>query len=864
MAQTDPWAPYRPQNQAPAQQPLPVEPQPFPGAQPITVRRNPAKVASENQAQIRTNLDINQDARANEALRMENERLRISQADAERRERTATANQGVDTSASQDKAAGHVTALTTELSILDDVRGKDPEALRPSWGEKVAGTFTNDPDYLSFTKSTQRQRASAAYRNIIESALYLKTGAAYNQEQLEGQIQAMVPQMADDDAVLQDKALRLKAIIEAARAESGPADLKTQEALSKLEGYLPLMYSSHKGALEAKMAQPVDNKLSTTHQAVEIPVEMQREYMEWLSQKPAGSLKVEDYLRFRQELDQKYGFDPSNSYAGADEWVKAYNQTGDVKPLPAANEPLGEWGRAAAGVVGSEAGTATKSYVNAAGFGIPELLAGRGGRIASDLADEANPNSALAGDIVGSIMPSVALEQLAAKGLGRFVSGNTARSVMADVTGNAAYGGIRGATEADPGDRATGALSGSAFGAGGSLAARGLVKGARGFMPETKAQSLDALGPIPYDTPAGAQTIPGVDMTTLQRAGLADTEEAIQGAPFVHGAREAAVESWNRHNSSRVLARIGESIPDNIRPGQDMNAYVNTKLNQAYSALRPRITGAIDPNFDTAVAALRRSAVGGSAERRALWQEIEDALQKFRKPDGTFDGEGYRELSTQLRRLGDVWTSNNVPAMTTAAQDMARVAEQVRKQAQALVGRTDPEVGRRLKNIEGAWAHQVRIEGASRGAAKATRGVYAPDEYLNSIERLDTSKNKSMVARGRGFDQPYAQNAREALGGKPAKRASIKETAVGMAAIGFGGPVAATIASGLGLGYIPGIKRGLQAIIDGKLGQTPEAISKALRGTKLGNDLDRAIGAEGRQRLLTQLIRAKAQQSTEK
>ena len=46
MAQ-DPWAAFRPQNQQPT-----VQPQPFPGAQPITVQRNPSKVAADEQAAL--------------------------------------------------------------------------------------------------------------------------------------------------------------------------------------------------------------------------------------------------------------------------------------------------------------------------------------------------------------------------------------------------------------------------------------------------------------------------------------------------------------------------------------------------------------------------------------------------------------------------------------------------------------------------------------------------------------------------------------------------------------------------------------------------------------------------------------------
>lgn len=1002
MPQNDPWAAFRTQPQPapqPALQPLNVQPQPFPGAQPVRVKQNPAKVLEEQAKQTRTGLDLNQDARAQQGLEMERERLRIAQEAAALAKANRAANAGVETTAGQDQAAQHVISLETELGILNDIRGKDPKAIKPGLGEVVAGTMTDNPEILGATRSDQRQRSSASYRNVIESSLYLLTGAAYNEGQYKGQIETMTPLYSDSEAVLKDKERRLRAVIAGARSRAGPANAKVQEALNALEGYLPQMYGG-----EFADTMPMDpvmgpvpeakRKLSTTKDSVPIPAEMQAEYEQFFKANPPGRMTLEGYLQMRRELDDKYDFGES-SYEGSQQLVDAYNAGKPVgMKIPAAERELGAIESVIADYADSDAGVGIKNFANAMSLGVPELLAGRQGRATSELADEEHWKSALTGEILGSLAPSVALEKLALKGLvrgGEMAAAKTGQKVGADIIANAGYGAVRGANEAETEDRLAQTGVGAAGGLAGALLGRATVLGTRGFAGKQTTEALDDLGTktfeipaermaLPADkaTPARFQSmtdeelagealrarqgveaytnfqkqalvkarevaqanvktqkdfiakntkfeirpdakeairqqaakqfptdvedvlklpqfadeakaalqglepfdvlktraerleehllqdptvrsgeIPAVDLTTMQRAGKGEAEAALGGAPFVHGARQESVASFNKQNAGRVLARIGEKLPDDLEPGQATNAYVNGQLNKAYTRIRPMIKGDRDQGFADGVAALRRTALkGGSPERKQLWAEIDDALGKFLKPDGTFDGAGYKELSTQLRRLSEVWTRETNPSMSTAGPDMARVAEQVRKQAQALVGRANPAVGKQLKQLETAWAHQARIEAASNTqSAINQRGVYAPSEYLGAIRRLDTSKNKGQVARGKGMDQPYAQNAQQIIGDKPQSKASLPTAAAGAAALHYGGPLTAAVATALGAGYTPGVKRLVQAIVDGKLGKTPAAIEKAMNRSDLAKDLD----SRTRRAIIAQLVREKAQ-----
>lgn len=986
-----------------------VRPQPFPGAQPLPsfpAAADPMKIQTQANQNVRTGLDVNQDARAAEALRLQQEAAARQAAEFGAKMAARKSTGGVDTTASEDQAAGHAIMISTNLKALDELSKRDPHALVPTWTEKaVKGLTNNDPDLVAWTQSGKRQVADTAYKSIIDSAVWLMTGAAAPEDQVKRIAATVTPTIFDagKPEVLAYKRQLLETYLEQAKARAGPANAKVVQALDELQQKLPALYGN---ASTSAMDQtsPTEYKLSNTKTSIPIPPEMQSEAQTWMAQHPPGKLNVSDYVGMRKALDEKYGFGTGN-YEDAQKFVDAYNQGHGHVGIPNVERDLGTLGKISAGaaadpgVVG-DIYTGAMNAANAGAAGFPELLAGREGRFAKSLADEAHPSSATAGDVLGSIAPGIGMEALAGKtGLG---------IVGREMLGNAAYSGLRGANEAEPGDRLTSGALGAAIGGGGSVVSRGITRGARGFLSdETQAAMDDILQPQTFDipgqrgalpvddiTPARMQTmtdaelanerrlaeqgitahetlaaksaanaserqaieaeaqsvaaanarkqeqfvrenfrstnpegldaikaeaarqfptdpaevlqspgfasrmgklrepdatglpdksvleqriaridehmakspegttgtIPGTDMTTMQRAGLPGVEEAGQGLPGVSGAREKVMESWNKQNSARVLARIGEELPKDVRAGQETNAYVNSRLSAVFNKLQPQIKGKTDAGYNSAIAALREQAVKAGPEQKALWDKIEVQLQKFRNPDGTFNGQGYKEASTGLRELTDFWTTAKATGASIEAGDMARIAEQVRRQTQALVARSNPAIGKQLKAVEGAWAHQARIEQASRGAAKATRGVYSPDQYLSSIERADMSKGKTAVSRGKAFDQKYAQNAREALGGTPAKKASLRETAIGAAGIGLGGGTATAIATAAGLGYFPYSKRLVQALMENKGDLAARGVRKVLgQDSKLAKAVENPKVSDALQRLVTQYIRAKTQ-----
>jgi hypothetical protein len=112
-----------------------------------------------------------------------------------------------------------------------------PEATAPSWYEAAIGKVV-DPNIV---RSEGRQRVTAAQRELIDALLTLATGAAYNKEQLEGQMESYIPKWTDQPGTREDKRAALLGLIQNAKIKAGRAwtpemDAAFEQLLTPLGG----------------------------------------------------------------------------------------------------------------------------------------------------------------------------------------------------------------------------------------------------------------------------------------------------------------------------------------------------------------------------------------------------------------------------------------------------------------------------------------------------------------------------------------------------------------------------------------------------------------------------------------------------
>jgi hypothetical protein len=126
----------------------------------------------------------------------------------------------------------------------------DPEATAPGLIETAVGRIA-DPNIL---RGEERQRVSAAQRELIDALLTLATGAAYNREQLEGQMESYIPKWSDREGTREDKRTALLGLIQNAKIKAGRAWTPEMDAAF---GQLLTPPSASSAAAPAAPAQPV-------------------------------------------------------------------------------------------------------------------------------------------------------------------------------------------------------------------------------------------------------------------------------------------------------------------------------------------------------------------------------------------------------------------------------------------------------------------------------------------------------------------------------------------------------------------------------------------------------------------------------
>lgn len=125
------------------------------------------------------------------------------------------------------KTAYNVGRILQSAKMVQDAVEKNPSAIAPGTAEAVAGVTplwgSAQSGLQNLARSKDRQIVNQSQADIIDSLLYLATGAAYNKEQLEQQRASYLPNWTDKPEAVNAKTERMKGLIESAKVRAGTA-----------------------------------------------------------------------------------------------------------------------------------------------------------------------------------------------------------------------------------------------------------------------------------------------------------------------------------------------------------------------------------------------------------------------------------------------------------------------------------------------------------------------------------------------------------------------------------------------------------------------------------------------------------------
>jgi hypothetical protein len=134
----------------------------------------------------------------------------------------ASKEKGAPTAAEQSSSYNIARALRA-AKIIKTATANNPSANAPGALEAFVGSVPLVSGAVNFTRDADRQIVSAAQRDLLDALLYLSTGAAYNKEQLQGQIESYLPEYSDQPAAIESKRVRLRQLVADAKVRAGRA-----------------------------------------------------------------------------------------------------------------------------------------------------------------------------------------------------------------------------------------------------------------------------------------------------------------------------------------------------------------------------------------------------------------------------------------------------------------------------------------------------------------------------------------------------------------------------------------------------------------------------------------------------------------
>lgn len=302
-------------------------------------------------------------------------------------------------------------------------------------------------------------------------------------------------------------------------------------------------------------------------------------------------------------------------------------------------------------------------------------------------------------------------------------------------------------------------------------------------------------------TPTPGQIIGGV---------ARQTEDKLTSIPVlgdaINASRRAAVEELNRAAYNRALNPIGQKAGQEV--GREGVAAVRNALDQAYEAIKPRITFRTDPQLQQEISTIR------SMVQQSLPPELAGRFDQILRsqvanrltPQGNASGETYKVIESEINRFAQGMRGDASFDMRQLGNALNEVLGSLRS---SLV-RTNPADAQVLQKINEGWANYARIRDAASRAG-ANNGIMTPAGLAAAARAGDKSVGKGATAQGTAFMQDLTDAGKAVLGGGYPDSGTVGRGLLSAGVLGGGYAINPAIAAGTVASTIPYLPGGRQA-----------------------------------------------------
>ena len=409
--------------------------------------------------------------------------------------------------------------------------------------------------------------------------------------------------------------------------------------------------------------------------------------------------------------------------------------------------------------------------------------------------------------LVGQAVPWVVAPELRAASLG----------------GRMLYGAGTGAIQGleQPAPDLSSRLENAAVGAGVGAVLPGAGRAGAALARGVKSPAVKALAK------AGVTMTPG----QLFGGGARALEERLSGFPLVGDVIKAAegrgINQFNRATADKVLAPLGQKVPEGIKPGYDLLNHVHDVIDQGYEDLKPKLKGQLDTQLVNDLKNLRQvGQVLPPAQRDQLDQFLkQDIVDRFNQHTLQATGPMLKDIETKLGQEARAYLRAQDPDQ----KKLGAILQQAQLSLRRMLERENPAYRGELQKLNAAYARYLRLQGATGRTAgeDEAAGAFTPGQLRASIRALDETARKSAFHRGRSLMQPWAESGYRVLARKVPDSGTAGRAALG--ALALGAPAAWHPLLGAGAAalpfYTPAGQRLLQKLAVHDTGPVTNALS---------------------------------------
>jgi hypothetical protein len=228
--------------------------------------------------------------------------------------------------------------------------------------------------------------------------------------------------------------------------------------------------------------------------------------------------------------------------------------------------------------------------------------------------------------------------------------------------------------------------------------------------------------------------------------------------------QNVANKDFNTAMANQVLRPLGESVPKDVKAGNELLSFVDDKISNAYRGIEKKFDFKVitDPvtNSNTITRlnnVVDRSTIDLVPEAANRVSEI--VKRSFYEPllkTYGLSGAQFRTAEKSLGAQANTLIKSSNPIDRDAGFAIRNFQDALRNE----LTRQNPQVGRELMGIHDAFKKYLRIERAAayRGADE---GVFSPSQFKAATESLAGRKG---TATGKGIFMPESQAATDVLG----------------------------------------------------------------------------------------------------